>query len=186
MCVLIFILCHFEFLGVQKVGIHITLLLTFKVHRGEGNVGVGVGVSHPRVKAVKLESPTSVGSHLVSWRLRNVRPGKGWHSKLKGAGSGQPAACVDGIWSEGREGEREAGECVRVAVHTCVFCGSSCRQLLRNCRLYLSSPTMTRPGANTQELRDKGGCRKGDLGRRSRKLELGGRRMPPSDFCGTL
>ena len=73
---MIFILCHFEFLSVQKVGIHITLLLIFKVHRGDGNVGVGG--SHLRVKAVNLESPTSVGSHLVSWRLRNVRPGKGW------------------------------------------------------------------------------------------------------------
>ena len=127
MCVLIFILCHFEFLGVQKVGIHITLLLTFKVHRGDGNVGVGGG-SHPRVKAVKLESPTSVGSHLVSWRLRNVRPGKGWHSKLKGAGSGQPAACVDAVWSEGREGRREGGRgvCACGPAHVCLL-----RQLLQ-------------------------------------------------------
>ena len=106
MCVLIFILCRFEFLSVQKVGIHITLLLIFKVHRSNGNVGVGGG-SHLRVKAVNLESPTSVGSHLASWRLRNVRPGKGWQGKWNGAASAQPAACVDGVPKGGR------GVCVR-------------------------------------------------------------------------
>ena len=106
-----------------------------------------------------------------------------WRERVQG--SLQPVWMAFGA-KGGREGGREAGECVRVALHTCVFCGSSCRQLLRNCRLYLSSPTMTRPGANPRELRDKGGCRKGAGGQKDATLWFLWRAAVCCSSVGTL
>lgn len=124
----------------------------------------GWGVSPP-CKSCKLRKPNKCWFPPGLLEAQECAFRKRVAGKLNGAASAQPAACADGVPKGGR------GVCVRPCAR--VFCGSSCRQLLRDCRLYLSCPTITRPGADPQELRDKGGCRKGDLGRRSRKLELG-------------
>lgn len=52
MSVFIFILCHFGFLSVKKVGVLTPLFLTFKANRGNGNLG-REGGSHLSVKAIK-------------------------------------------------------------------------------------------------------------------------------------
>lgn len=140
---------------------------------------LGWGWSHLRVKAVNLESPTSVGSHLVSWRLRNVRPGKGWQGKLNGAASEQPAACVDGVSKRGR------GVCACGCAHMCLL-----RQRLQTAVERLSVvfvlPNSGKAWCGSPGTERQRRVQERRLRQAIPEAEAGGRRMPPSDFCGML
>lgn len=137
---------------------------------------LGWGVVSPPCKSCKLRKPNRV--LVPTWfpgGSRNVRPGKGWQGKLSGAASGS----LQPVWMvfQGREGV--ACGCA----HVCLL-----QQLLQTAVEKLSVvfvlPNSGKAGADPRQRPRK--CRKGDLGRRSPEAEAGGRRMPPSDFCGML